>query len=79
MTSVREARPVHRQKLNAYNLFVLLMLGLGSISYGYNGERSCWVSRAFGVTLTTAALQRRLLEPHWVGLCSSKVRRRNSG
>jgi MFS family permease len=31
-------KPLHRQRLNSHTLFVLLMLGLGSISYGYNAS-----------------------------------------
>ncbi|KAK5710892.1 hypothetical protein LTR17_018642 [Elasticomyces elasticus] len=33
-----DTRILHKQKLNAYICFVLLMLGFGSVSYGYNAS-----------------------------------------
>lgn len=33
-----DGRVIYRARLNAYTVLVLLMLGLGSISYGYNAS-----------------------------------------
>ncbi|KAK4569539.1 hypothetical protein LTR86_003302 [Recurvomyces mirabilis] len=38
MAVEKDGRVLHRQKLNAYTFFVLCMLGIGSISYGYSAS-----------------------------------------
>jgi hypothetical protein len=40
-----------RQRINAYNVFILLFVGLGSLSYGYSAA-------VIGITLGIYSLQR---------------------
>jgi len=38
MPAVDDGLILHQQKVNAHTIFVLCMLGFGSISYGYNAS-----------------------------------------
>jgi hypothetical protein len=40
MSSVNEHNetPMKRQKINAFNIFILIFVGLGSMSYGYTAS-----------------------------------------
>lgn len=40
MSSVDEHHdtPIKRQKINAFNIFILIFVGLGSMSYGYTAS-----------------------------------------
>jgi hypothetical protein len=59
MAAKDEGRVLHRQKLNGYVLYVLCMLGLGSISYGYNASI---IGTTLGLWITSSVYARDLTE-----------------
>lgn len=52
-----DGKVLHRQKVNGYILFVLCMLGFGSISYGYNAS-------IIGTTLGQLVPSRQSFQPY---------------